>query len=98
MDVLKGIIGFEWDAWNTEHIKKHNVNPEEAEQTFFDERKVVGEDTKHSNGEDRYILIGKTKRDRVLYIVFTLRKSRIRVISARDINKKREVNMYEKAA
>ena|SRR5579871_710690 len=98
MDVLGGIIGFEWDEWNTEHIKKHEVTPEEAEQPFFDERKVVGEDTNHSDAEDRYILIGKTKTERVLYIVFTLRKPRIRVISARDINKKREVNVYEKAA
>ena len=44
--------------------------------------------------EERYVLIGQTKRKRLLYIIFIIRKDRVRVISARDINKKEE-KLYE---
>lgn len=53
-------------------------------------------DIKHSEQEPRYILLGKTKKERVLFTVFTLRGNYVRIISARDANKK-EVSFYEKA-
>lgn len=39
----------------------------------------------------------KTRQARLLYLVFTIRNGKVRIISARDINKK-EVHLYEKAA
>lgn len=45
---LRGVTGFEWDDANIEHIAKHHVVPEEAEQVFFDENNVLDEDIKHS--------------------------------------------------
>jgi uncharacterized DUF497 family protein len=97
MDALKIVEGFEWDEWNRhKSLKKHRVAYEEAEEAFFDERRVVVKDAKHSEKEDRYILLGKTKTGRLLYIVFTVRKKKVRVISARSINK-REAGIYEKA-
>lgn len=86
---------FEWDKHNIEHIKTHNVRSDECEEVFFDDNKVSFEDVLHSQAEERFILIGKTKSERLLYIVFTRRSERIRIISARDINKK-EVHLYEK--
>ncbi|MBM3710461.1 MAG: BrnT family toxin [Actinobacteria bacterium] len=55
-------------------------------------------DIKHSQKEARYYALGKTDEDRFLYIVFTVRKKQIRIISARDMNKKeRQVYInYEK--
>jgi len=38
--------------------------------------------------EDRYLVVGNTAQGRKLFIVFTQRKQKIRVISARDLNKK----------
>ncbi|OGH20018.1 MAG: hypothetical protein A3D74_01345 [Candidatus Levybacteria bacterium RIFCSPHIGHO2_02_FULL_37_13] len=92
---LKNVVGFEWDDANTEHIARHNVTPAEAEEIFFDTKNVLNEDIKHSIVENRFITIGKTKEGRLLYQVFTKRGNKIRVISARDINKK-EVKLYEK--
>lgn len=92
---LKGVVGFEWDKANIEHIAQHNVMPTEAEDLFFDTNNVLDEDTKHSIAENRFIIIGKTKEGRLLYQVFTKRGNKIRVISARDINRK-EVQLYEK--
>lgn len=91
---LSKINGFEWDKANVEHIAKHKVIPEEAEDVFFDERRVVVEDLAHSTIEKRFLIIGKTKEGRILYQIFTLRGNRIRVISSRDINK-REIALYK---
>lgn len=96
MSFLDGVVGFEWDEANIAHIARHNVAPEEAEQVFFDANNALDEDIKHSTMEKRFVIIGKTEKGRLLYQVFTRRGNKIRVISARDINKK-EVNLFEKA-
>jgi len=54
-------------------------------------------DKLHSKKEQRFIILGKTKNKRLLYTVFTIRNNEIRIISARDINKK-ERKLYEKKA
>lgn len=89
------VVGFEWDDANIEHIAQHNVLPSEAEDLFFDTNNVLDKDIEHSISEDRFIIIGKTKEERLLYQIFTKRGNKIRIISARDINKK-EVQLYEK--
>ncbi len=88
---------FDWDGGNAGKNRKHRVEDTESEEAFFDGRKVLMKDALHSHGEERFILLGKTKGDRLLFIVFTKRKLKIRVISARQANKK-EIPLYEKAA
>ena len=85
---------FEWDKGNTYKIR-HNVQSTEAEQAFFDKNRKF-ESIVVRNTETRYILLGKTLENRLLYIVFIFRMEKIRVISARDVSKKRELEMYEK--
>ena len=93
--ILKEVSGFEWDAHNKEKsFIKHEVTNEECEETFFDYNKKIQKDNLHSINEKRYVLMGQTKQNRLLYIIFTIRKNKIRVISARDINKK-ERKLYE---
>lgn len=89
------IYEFVWDMGNIDHIAKHKVKPEEAEEVFFDENNVTSKDLKHSKKESRFVIIGKTKKGRLLYQVFTLKKNKMRVISSRDINRE-EVQLYEK--
>lgn len=96
MEGFSKILGFEWDAGNQEKNElKHGVTNKECEEAFFDEQKRILKDPIHSGKEQRYVLLGKTKAHRRLFIVFTTRKSFIRVISARDLNKK-EYPLYEK--
>ena len=98
MKTVRKIIGFEWDAHNRDkNLAKHRVTNEECEEVFFDERKNILKDLLHSGTEKRYIVIGSTKESRVLFVVFTIRNTKIRVISARDLNKK-ERHLYEKEA
>jgi uncharacterized protein len=94
--VLPKPIKFEWDQGNTEkNPKKHGVRNEETEEVFFDRKKKIAKDILHSALESRYILLGKTKKDVKLFIVFTVRSSVIRVISSRRLNAK-EAHLYEK--
>jgi uncharacterized DUF497 family protein len=87
--------GFDWDDGNIEkNWLSHQVTPQEAEQVFFNRPLVVADDAKHSRLEKRYMVLGQTDENRVLFIAFTLRKKRIRVISARDMNRK-ERKVYE---
>lgn len=94
--VFEKIVGFEWDPGNkSKNLIKHKVTDEECEEIFFDYKKKILKDVLHSDTENRHIIIGQTKKRRLLFIVFTIRKDKIRIISARDLNKK-EHKLYEK--
>lgn len=80
--------GFVWDKGNLGHIKNHNVDYRECEQMFFNKPLLIREDEKHSRLEKRLHALGITNKMRLLFIAFTIRKNYIRVISARDQNKK----------
>ncbi len=88
-ELVGGTEEFEWDRWNIEkNFQKHNVGPYECEEVFFNEPIVEMIPLSVEHGEQRYFVIGKTNAGRLLSIVFTLRKIRIRVISARDSSRK----------
>lgn len=97
MMIDKSVLQFEWDEGNSDKPKKHGLTLEETEEAFLDENKIIFADWKHSKAEQRITLLGKTKKDRLLNITCTVRGSKIRVITARPINKK-EVSLYEKKA
>lgn len=89
-------LKFEWDKYNVvKNWVKHQVRPYEVEETFKDKNAILVDDELHSELEYRYILLGKTKKHRLLSIAFMIREKRIRPISCRDAHKK-EVNIYEK--
>lgn len=92
------ISGFEWDRGNARKNDKHGVTMAEAEQVFFNQPLLLLADTKHSVSETRFYALGKCNDDRYLQITFTLRArgTLIRVISARDMNRK-ERSIYEQA-
>ena len=97
MIIIKNPINFEWDEGNQEkNYIKHQVAKTECEEIFFDNNKIMLKDKFHSDNEDRYIILGKTRKKRILFIVFTIRNNKIRIISARDINNKKEKQLYEK--
>jgi uncharacterized DUF497 family protein len=88
--------GFDWDEGNlTKNPSRHQVTNEEAEEIFF-QRPLVGEHSRPGDEERRWFAIGRSRSDRVLRIVFTLRGRRIRVISARAASR-RERQAYVEA-
>jgi uncharacterized DUF497 family protein len=75
---------FEWDEGNLEHfVNNHGVLPEEAQEAVLDPRRI-GTDAYNSKTERRWAVIGATEAGRVLFVVFTRRSGRIRIISAWD--------------
>lgn len=95
MKIIEKAFEFEWDKGNIGKNKKHRVEDKETEEAFFDKHRFIFKDKVHSKHEERFRILGKTKRGKLLFIVFTKRGKRVRIISARDINKK-EAYLYEK--
>ena len=88
--------GFEWDNGNSEkNWISHQVMQGECEQVFFNEPVIIYFDEEHSQIENRWYLLGGTDAGRLLFVVLTIRKNLIRIISARDMNKKERRNYYE---
>ncbi len=96
MKILDKSVEFEWDKGNIDkNWLKHRVTNKESEESFFDKHKIIYKDIFHSNKEKRYILLGKTKNYKLLYVVFTIRKLKVRIILSRKTDK-REEKIYEK--
>ncbi len=89
------MLTFEWDLKKAEtNLKKHGVSFEETSTAFKDHLSLTIDDPLHSSEEERLILIGMSYNNRMLVIVHTEIKDKIRIISARKATKK-ERNYYE---
>ena len=95
-ELLASQTGFEWDAGNArKNWLTHHVRPAESEEVFFNRPVCVAEDVKHSNRERRYNVLGRTNGDRLLSVVFTVRRGLIRIISARPMSRKERATYAE---
>ena len=96
MIVLPSYYVFDLDFGNiNKNWLNHKVSQHESEEVFANEPIIIVQDQKHSLIEDRSLVLGKTNTNRKLSLVVTLRKDRIRVISARDMSIK-ERRLYAK--
>lgn len=78
---------FDWDQADTSHISRHGVKPEEVEQAFGNDPLLVL--TIHQrSGEERFLCAGRTDAGRPLQFVYTMRRGKIRVITAHTAKKK----------
>ena len=95
-EALEAATGFDWDDGNASKVAvRHNVQPGECEQVFFREPFVVNHDERHSKAEIRLQALGRTTGDRWLFLVFTLRGTLIRVLQAREMNRKERIRYAE---
>ncbi|MGB5218661.1 MAG: BrnT family toxin [Smithella sp.] len=86
---LLNATGFEWDDGNIDkNWIKHGVSPSECEQMFFNQPLVVAEDSVHPEAEERLFALGRADDERLPFVVFMIRKDKIRIISARDMSSK----------
>jgi len=90
-DQLKECTGFQRDEGNaTKNWDKHDVSQSECEQIFFNRPLILRRDSKHSEKESRFYVLGHTDWGRLLFVVFTIRGDKIRVISSRDMTASEE--------
>ena len=84
-------FSFIWDERkNRQNQRKHGVSFEEAQSVFFDDAAREFFDPDHSEDEERFLLVGRSYRLRVLLICHCHRESKgvIRIISARRATRK----------
>ena len=87
--VLDEVLGFDWDRGNLDkNWRRHRVAWWECEQVFLNEPLLLSPDPAHSARERRFMALGKTDEGRQLFLVLTIRRRRIRVISARDMSRR----------
>jgi uncharacterized protein len=87
---------FEWDEIKAnENLHKHKLGFEEAVTVFSDPNSITIFDPDHSTKENRYLDIGMSCKGRVLIVVYTERREKIRIISCRK-EMAAERSQYEK--
>ena len=92
-------IKFEWDDnKNAINKKKHKISFEEAQTVFYDSEALVIDDPEHSEQEDRFIILGLSKKAKLLVVCHCYRESDsiIRIISARKATTT-EMSFYHNA-
>ena len=92
------MLTFEWDTNKAAtNLTKHDVGFPEASTVFGDALSLTIPDPAHSQAEERFIILGRSHRGRLLVVVHTERGDNIRIISAR-LASRRERKDYEKAS
>ena len=87
-DLWARLEGFQWDEGNSaKNWLRHEVQQVEAEQAVLNTPLVVNVTSKHKVAEPRFIALGQTDAGRLLTVVFTVRGTKARVISARAMSK-----------
>lgn len=92
-------IIFEWDDnKNIINKKKHNISFEEAQTVFYDDQALLIADPEHSENEERFIILGFSKKANLLVVCHCYRSAEtvIRIISARKATKKESEEYYIK--
>ena len=91
-------MNFEWDPNKAAgNLSKHGIFFEDAASVFADPLAVSYYDPDHSENENRYIIVGTSRRGRLLIVAYTERGEDIRIISARQTTR-RERRQYEESS
>ena len=99
VDVVYRLQGveFEWDDQKSRlNIINHGVTFEEAAEVFFDPFYQYGDATPNDVNEQRNFVLGYPVAQRLLLVVYTERRERTRIISAR-LATRAERKLYESA-
>jgi uncharacterized DUF497 family protein len=79
----------QWDpAKAATNAVRHGVTFTEAATAFGDPLGYIIPDPRHSAGEDRLVLLGRSLRGRLLAVMFTERGDALRLISARPATRR----------
>ena len=94
---MPGPLRFEWDAPKAAANRaKHKVSFEEASTVFGDPLGRIADDPRHSEDEERFVVLGLSEKRRLLVVMFTERGDALHLISARRATR-REARNYEES-
>ena len=87
---------FEWhDAKAEANLQAHGVSFDVAKTVFKDPFAIERLDDREDYGEARFVLIGMAEGNVVLFVAFTEREGRIRIISARRATQNEEADYVQ---
>ena len=69
---------------------------EAAGTVFGDSLGKIVEDPRHSIGEKRFVLMGRSDQDRLLAVIYTEQRDVVRIISARSVTAQEQRDYEEK--
>ena len=86
---------FEWNhEKGVSNLERHGVSFGEAATAFRDPLSLTIADPDHSEDENRFVLVGESRRGRLVVVCHTHRGESVRIISAR-LPTRRERRAYE---
>jgi len=77
------------------NLRDHGVSFDLATTVFDDPFAVERLDDREDYGEERFIIIGMAAGNILLFVVYTERKGRIRIISARRATKREQDDYFQ---
>ena len=78
------------------NVDKHGISFEEAATVFGDPLGKIVDDPRHSIGEKRFVLMGRSDQGRLLAVMYAERHDVVRVISARCATRREQRDYEEK--
>lgn len=85
---MDSVSGFEWDEGNSSKVLARGFTIADVERAFLNGRGTYFPDLSHSEGEERFWLIGVTDDGRHITVPFTVRDDQVRPITAWTTNRK----------
>ena len=87
---------FEWHAGKAKaNLENHGVSFELAKTVFKDSFAIERLDDRKDYGEERFILIGMAEGNILLFVAYTEREERIRIISARRVTQSEQDDYFK---
>ncbi len=91
---LESVEGFEWDeAKANANLRKHGIDFLDAALVFDDEARLDWFDDREHYQEDRFCTLGDVQ-GRIIFVAYTIRGDRIRLITARRASTKEREEYY----
>jgi uncharacterized protein len=92
-------LEFEWhDAKAEANFETHGVSFELAKTVFQDPFAVERVDDRKDYGEERFVIIGMAEGHVLLFVAYTEREERIRIISARRVTQHEQDDYFRQNA
>ena len=92
-------LKFEWDRAKAEaNLFAHGVSFDLAKTVFDDPFAIERLDDREDYGEERFVMIGMTAGNILLFVAYTEREERIRIISARRATQYEQDDYFQQNA
>jgi len=92
-------LEFEWDKAKAEaNFRRHGVSFDLARAVFRDPFAIERLDDREEHGEDRFVIVGAAEGKALLFVAYTEREERIRIISARRATQNEQDDYFRQNA